>query len=404
MLKKERMFYISALGFVFGVCLPGMSQTRPSPEESKTYEERNTQAIDVYRAVWETWNAEVSYKGDYIVVSSIEQNLPVGSLANYREIAGQISDQGRIFKLREWVRLETSPPDPLKEALLPDGTTGYTNLPCTSITNGQVDLDHFFDPRDAPDSARLTEFVTVKHRQSDGRNESSPKSTMAVLSPLTLGMPSLKIFELPLTKASGKVEYEESIVKYSATQKAVSLTRNDPDGSHFEKKIHFDESYSPPRLTSVMLVIQSQGMTTFADVHLDDFVVCGEHFAPRSVTQQVSNSIDGRSLVRQWRSKNLGELQPTQSDFILEVEKDVQINGIRQLPPVIDGKRFIDLASIADSLIVDGPQPLSEIIDPSAPTQTAPLPKDWKAWLIWLNVIVVIVIGWIAFRRRKAGH
>lgn len=86
---------------------------------------RVDEAIDLFSATWETWLAESAFKGEYTVVMTSDPTMSSGPLDQFREVTGPVFDRGRIVKLREWVRLETSPPDPLKEFLMEDGTAGY---------------------------------------------------------------------------------------------------------------------------------------------------------------------------------------------------------------------------------------------------------------------------------------
>lgn len=361
---------------------------------------RVAEKIDIYMATWETWLAESTFKGDYTVVVSDDPQLAKGSLDRFREVTGPVIDRGRILKMREWVRLETSPPDPLKEVLVEDGKTGYVNIPSTSVTNGLIEIDHLFDPRIKPIQP-LTEFVRVQRRTAGERIDTATNSTFGVLSPLTLGSPTMKLFELPPPRSSGEPRYEQRLVKYSEGVRGVSLIREDSDGVRITKSIRFDESFTPPRLAGVSMIIVAQDVKTKVDLHLDDYIKCGDHHVPRYATQQLSNSASSAVFVRQWKCLNLGQLEPNRSDFTIIVDQGVKIRGLKTLPKVVNGKRIIDPFQITDDLMYQGDYPVSKIIDPSAPPRYARESgiTTTRKWFFWINIIGLAIIGWLVARR-----
>ena len=277
---------------------------------------------------------------------------------------------------------------------------GYANIPSTSVTNGLIDLDHLFDPRDKP-TQPLTEFVRVQQRTAGERIDTAGNSTFGVLSPLTLGMPTLKLFELPTSRSSGEPRYEKRLVKYSGNVRGVSVIREDSDGMQITKSIRFDESTTPPRLVGVTLTIVAHEVKTHVELHLDDYIKCGDHYVPRYVTQRMSSSASPEVFIRQWKCLNLGQAEPNRTDFAIIVDQGVKIRGLKTLPKVVNGQRTIDPFQISDDLMYQGDFPVSKIIDPSAPSSSAktPLDKSGYGWLFWLNVIVIAIIGLLCTKK-----
>lgn len=353
-----------------------------------------------YEAVWETWLEECNGKGDYSLMMAIVEGTPNDVLDSVNVNPDMEVKQGTFVKHGPFVRLDVTPPPDLQfqEALLPDGSKGFQGVPSAFVVSRDVQISHFYDPIDG--EKRLRDSVAVQPRDEVADRPYVVSGGEDVLSPFSMGLHSLGLFELPVGEGeTGEVEFRN--VKRNPTLRRLRIQRKDGDGRHFLKEIDFDVSESFPKLVLMRFEMRNADGELDAGslVKCDDFRACDPHPIPAFLRQVLYRTNDPKVVVRDWRSEHLGEESPTHDDLLLVVPKDIKIRGLKVLPASQDGMRTIDIASISRDGMFEGTYAVRDIVDGDS-LKAAPAGKSAWVWLLLVNLIILSVFGGLMYLRK----
>ncbi len=163
----------------------------------------------------------------------------------------------------------------------------------------------------------------------------------------------------------------------------------------------------PPVVTDSVYTERVADQVTEVRTARRDFVECPGGLVPRQVvmTSDSRPSTEESSTVffKEWISDDLGDRPPTRDDFVLTIPADAVIIGLNVLPPIVDGKRRVELGHVDDENLATFPQRVADVIDPSAPARAvenaAPVSR---LWLITFNCAVVAMLAIYFFIRRRS--
>jgi hypothetical protein len=106
---------------------------------------------------------------------------------------------------------------------------------------------------------------------------------------------------------------------------------------------------SPPVVTEVDDVSIGQDKSRLeGKIRLWDFQKCPGGMVARKVRLVDNLGPRGMAQVADWSSEDLGVASPSTSDFVLEVDKNIRISGLGIAPPLVDGKRRLDITTLRE--------------------------------------------------------
>lgn len=357
------------------------------------------QKVDVFRAAWETWLAELKCKGNFVIR---QQSIPVSAISVEGRSkvpldGGQEKCQGKIVKLAEWIRVDVQ----YKGLPQDNGNGTVVNVPWTSITDGTRDVEYFHSPLDSKEKL-FRDGVRIRHRQQNDVRSEAVFGNRGVLTPFTLGMRSLGPFDLPMPRQGAPGEVKISLVKLDDLHWLFRISRSDSNGRDYLKELTFNTESDLPLLTKHRYEVRVDGALQAGNMSvMSDFVDCAGLLAPRKLVQFLYSDASKTATARIWSSPDMGAVEPTMKDFTIAIPSDVSIRGLKVLPASDDGIRTIALSDIDDDNIFDlksGPFPIRKIVDPD----TMANENTWtagKTAVVTVNILVIAVISLILARR-----
>ncbi|MFV0444582.1 MAG: hypothetical protein ACK5Q5_13515 [Planctomycetaceae bacterium] len=180
----------------------------------------------------------------------------------------------------------------------------------------------------------------------------------------------------------------------------------DGQGGRHEYRSEWSLRWDIPVLTRVVReYYNSKGvLEVFVESRLSNFIELADGFAvARRVVYCTSTTPGSRPFVRVWESDDLGEREPTEQDFIVEIAPTTVIVGLADAPPPGTQRRLsVQGVLMSDvfptgTMILDG----KGVPPGEEPKRGAPTPRNPSGWLIYVNVIVVGIVAVLYLARRS---
>ncbi len=174
--------------------------------------------------------------------------------------------------------------------------------------------------------------------------------------------------------------------------------------------VTFDNSYARPVIEEINQrahKIASDGtdadLQTFDRVALLNHVDCGGevHLAKRVIRARMSNVNRPQILITEWKSANLGERPPRDSDFVIEVKGNDDTIGFKNAQQRVFTFADLDMNKKQQpGGIVWGPKGDPSQPPPGPPKALVPRPW-WLSRLIWANLIGLPLLAIYLVRRLR---
>lgn len=135
-----------------------------------------------------------------------------------------------------------------------------------------------------------------------------------------------------------------------------------------------------------------------------DFRSCNGVLVPAQIVQMIDSPHADGVTGRIFESKDLGLESAKNEDFQIRIPQEARIHGLKEWPPVIDGKRLIDLRTLEPNDVLNRGE-VQEYTGAEAIRTTPeihvdkPSPRRW--WFMSFNfVVVAFVLGCVYFAKR----
>lgn len=381
-----------------------------SPVATRLPDEEAGVLIDALQAGIQQWKQDVSIRSTYTYrmgVASLPVDLDTGNITPVQ--VSRVA-RGVLYKLGRKERISITYDGGL-QVQPANGNDGFVqgafngmNSPREIVSDGEIQIEYHPLSLVDVDGKTIPFDDKASISRLDGKDPASALRGH--------GIPLL-VTPLLLTKLYARTLDRLDFADVSQTEMARSqVIRLEDDEvevvvegqtSHGEQsaRLVFWMTPSPPVIKSFVRKIgDSEERCVFAD-----FRECPGGFFPRQMTLTVhSPNSSGPVMFKEWTSTDLGDQEPTPSDFVLTLPATTRIRGLRVLPPVKNGVRQLNIDTIDEIEVAVRPQNAADIIDPSQPPRQVASPAGANRWMYWVAVNVVfmpLVMGCYIFFRQK---
>jgi hypothetical protein len=361
-------------------------------------------AMELLRSVHRQWQADIGYKGTFVVRRAGFPNRAAADTANWNwerlPLDRTMRSEGHLAKLFSNVRVFCEPNrDPIvvkaNPGLLPPGApgggSGVQFIGYEEITNERFALN-----RPAPKTRRvLSDDLQVGAREPLGQllPPFSTRSSLDVLTPVRpLGIYQTDPFELRGGSEPGELPIESAIKMTESEGVEITLVAKRPD--YQQTRILY---FGPPpewrfvRATEEFAARKPENCVTYS-TELSDFIAVTNGMAARRIRNSQFEST-GPVFQSEFFSADLGAVAPTLRDFQYEIPKGLRLSGLND-PEKFRQAGVIDLSQLKLTDLAD--------ISPPVLAESAEIEGTRDGW-IWAGIgLVAAAIGLALLWRRPA--
>lgn len=348
------------------------------------------EAVAVWRAAIERWEAEVSFKCKYEHKSGLASTVERALGAVSDQHGSEFAASGVLIKLGRTVRASFVP---AKKPVQINATKTGTGSLYKYISREQI-TNHSFNIRHDPRQLDLVEVAAVSLAKVEANR-------------LNLGQVPLDVS--PLHPLEGDKDDILSLWSHVSPQRDPAASVMTVDDENVEIVLSGPGQrrtvvlWTQPALP-VVKSIRHQfknfgGLSGEWIARADGFVLCGDHYVPSRIVNAMR--VEGEKYVswKQWRALDLGANAPSQQDFVLELGRDALVMGLKDFTPK-GANREIDISKLTDADIIE-PVPLATV---RPLRQQHPQPERRRpvlliaGWVVLFGAVAVLIV-WLRHRR-----
>jgi hypothetical protein len=305
----------------------------------------SSQALNLARS---QWVREVNFKCTYAIRMKHEMSSKIENVFEPhffdREL---VHSSGSLIKLGQLTRLSVTYREKTRSMDVDGNHKGTLNVPREHLANSTLNLTFFPDyathshDGDAMTVGAHAIFESLTNPTSGERSSRLLQNSVNPLFPrgdsdfdmtTAASLPGCSVAVVGVMRTASSIEVRTSSTGKFDSQLLTKTTatrwltdRPVPIVERIEEVITDDNS-----LTLVTTVIK-----------LLDFQACGNGEAPRRIVHAVATA-DGIDAV-EWKSKDLGEVEPSNQDFVLRLPPSARVFGLKQQPASGNDEIVIDM-------------------------------------------------------------
>lgn len=369
------------------------------------------QPVQHFARAWDDWTAAIAFTSTFRLEKTFGDSIAALREGAFDEELSRkegSSATGVLHKMGRQIRLSLEYGQPAVPAQVPDlgastNVSAWTRTPIDEVTNGDVELMYTVSHRGAGFGGVLGDTAHFTLRPVEATHSvAAGVHTSGILSPLS---PLRKVISNPyeLFDGAGNGDVESSEVSSLQNTEARVLVRLSKRSGSVVQERQLTVWIGPalPVIEKIEDSLTVQGGTKWTTiVEMSEFVDCKGGHVPRSLRyyEQVSNP-SGKpmpAVLLAWTSSDLGQREPTEADFEIEVPASTRVFGLKKELPTGTVRRLsLDQITSADirvaNQIAGRPVLASSSVD------------GRNYWLIAANVAFIVVVGLFVFiaRRRR---
>lgn len=302
----------------------------------------------------EQWRNDVRFRSTYRFrqgyAKAVEAGLRDGVDPSIKEPAGGVFEATGVFHKKDnLMRFSLDygqPPVPVQPPpggpAPPPGGRAVRNVSYDEVTNGRIQVRYH------PGASGDNVIVGRRRPEVIGAGQLSQTESNPLYPYQNPRFDPFTLWDL----GAGQLPAGREVVTVDDSHRAVVLSQ---DGAWKQsRRVLFQTKPAPAVITQIVEVTtRPNGKASETHIRLSDFRDCpGGRVARRVVT--VGTNEGGRVVVREWVSNDLGDVPPTNTDFVIRIAENTSVGGYRQAPPRGANDRRIDISTITEDDLDNG--------------------------------------------------